>query len=229
MADLRANEAAAPAPLTISVDEHTVIVSDMHHRVRNNLQVLISLLSLHVRRTTNPEVAGALRDMQNRLRAVAYLHDPLNSTPDFSVVHFGQYLTSLSHELAASYGLGPRVRLQLSLADMALGAAEALPLALISSELLSNALSHAFPDNRAGEIAVRLRYVAPGLQKDQKQICELTIADDGIGLPPDLHVSEAESIGFYTVRLLTEQLNGTLEVNGSEGTSICVSFPLPEE
>jgi two-component sensor histidine kinase len=229
MADLRVNEAAASDRLTISCNEHTAVISEMHHRLRNNLQVLISLLSLHAQRTINPEVAGVLREMQNQVRAVAYLHDPLYSMPDFSIVHFGQYLAHLSHELEISYDLGPRVRLQLSLADMALGATDALPLALISNELLSNAFRYAFPDNRSGNIVVALRYATPGVQEDQNQICELTIADDGIGLPRGVDVSAAESIGFYTVRTLTHQLNGQLEVNGSRGTSIRISFPLPEE
>ncbi len=133
-------------------------------------------------------------------------------------------------ELHASYGdVASRVQLKLSLADLALPTADALPLGLICNELVSNAFKHAFPDNRRGNISIALRYAAER-HPDRLQFCELQVVDDGMGLPPGTDVTAAESMGFHIIQMMTQQLEGTLEVRSrGGGTSFLVAFPLAEQ
>jgi two-component sensor histidine kinase len=166
-----------------SFAEYNSSINEIHHRFKNNLQVILSLFSLQADRTTNPQVREMLTEMRNRVRAIAYLHEPRYSTDNLSTVHFGEYLNTFVHELHASFDLGSRVQIQLSLADLALAASDALPLGLICNELVSNAIKYAFPDDRCGNISIALRYASRGTGNDESQFCELQIADDGVGLP----------------------------------------------
>jgi two-component sensor histidine kinase len=214
----------------ISLAEYTSRINEIHHRVKNNLQVVVSLFSLQADRTTQPQVLDMLGVMQNRVRAIAYLHEPLYSTDNFSTIHFGEYLNTFVRDLHDSYGLGSRVKVQLSLADLALAISDAVPLALICNELVSNALKYAFPNNRRGKISVGLQYSSRAAQNDESEFCELQIRDDGIGLPQETDLSTAESMGFHLVRVLTQQLHGRVEVHSdNEGTSVSISFPLVKE
>ncbi len=214
----------------VSYDEHAAVVSEMHHRIKGNLQAIISIFSLQARHTANLEVRTALQQMQNRVRAVANLHEPLFGLEDFSAILFNEYLKRLTGDLEDFYEMNSRVRLELSLSDLALDINSALPLALIGNELLSNAFRHGFPGNRTGTISVQLRYSAQS-QNDELEYCELTVADNGIGLPPGIELSTAETVGFHVVRLLTRQLRGKVEAgNGSDGgVTVKLSFPLPKE
>ena len=214
----------------ISLAEYTSRISEIHHRVKNNFQVIISLFGLQADQTTDPKMLETLTEMQNRVRAIAYLHEPLYSIDNFSTIHFGDYLDTFVNELHALYsGAASRIQLQLSLADLALDAADAVPLALICNELVWNAFKHAFPDNRCGKVSVALRY-ASGTPGYESQFCELQIVDDGIGLPQGADVMTAESLGFHIVRALTHQLQGTIEVHsGTGGTSFLVAFPLARQ
>ncbi len=154
MEELNDGTVLASEPPNIPLSKHATIVRDIHHRVNNNLQVLISILSLQARRTRHDEAAKVLQQTQSRFRAVASLHDPLYSTKDFSTVHFGDYLEALARQLKSFYNVGSNVQLTVSASDMALIAENALPLALIANELLSNALKHAFSNGSSGNITV---------------------------------------------------------------------------
>ncbi len=210
----------------ISFAEHAASLREIHHRVKNNLQVIVSLFSLQADRTTQPQVRDKLGDMQNRVRAIAYIHEPLYSSEDFSTIHFGEYLKTFVRELGNFYDSGSRVQVQVLPADLALPIEQAVPLALISNELVSNALKHAFPGDRSGTVSVALRYSAGEHLSDGLRICELQIADDGVGLPEDLDLATAESMGLYVVRILTQQIQGTVEAFRDGGTSISIFFPL---
>ncbi len=225
MEDSKVHQVASNQPV-IPLGEHAAIIREIHHRLKNNLQVLSSLFSLQARRTGDPRLAVTLREMQNRMRAVSSLYDPLYSVEDFSTIHFGQYLHSLARQLETSYEAGQRIHLEVSAADMALDADMAVPLALISNELISNAFKHAFSDNRQGNIEVTLRYATSQTQDEKTEFGELGVTDDGTGLPRSVNVAAAESMGLYLVRALTQQLKGTLEHSVSLGTSIRIGFPL---
>lgn len=213
----------------ISLAEHSSRIREIHHRVKNNFQVIISLFGLQANRTTDPRMLDFIRAMQNRVRAIAYLHDPLYSADTFSTIHFGGYLDMFVRELHAAFSLGSRVQLELSLADLALSLDDAVPLAQICNELLSNAFQHAFPDNRCGNVLVALRY-ANGTDTYESPSCELEVVDSGVGLPQGTDVMAAESLGFHIVRLLAEQLQATIEVHsGKQGTSFLIALPLAQK
>jgi len=212
-----------------SFADYSAGIREIHHRVKNNLQVIVSLFGLQADRTTQPEVLDALAEMQNRVRAIAYIHEPLYSSADFSTVHFGEYLKTFLRELESFYGLGPRVQVQFLSADLAMSVNQAVPLALISNELISNALKHAFPNDRSGIVSIALRYGSGRDQSDGSQVCELQVKDDGIGLPEGVDLATAESMGLYLVRVLTQQLQGSFTVKKDRGTSISIFFPLMAE
>ena len=218
-----------PDPPRISLDEHTAVIREIHHRVKNNLQVIVSLFNLEASRTINREVLDVLGSMQNRIRAIANLHERLYSIGDFSAVHFGSYLEALVRDLEGFYEPGPWLKLQLAVTDLALDIDQAVPLALISNELISNAFKHAFPDKRHGQIAIALRYVTDSKAENGPQGAELQVSDDGVGLPRELDISTSESLGFHVIALLTQQLEGSVHVSRERGTSIRVWFPLSAE
>ncbi len=201
------------------------LIRELHHRFKNNLQLLVSLCGLEADRTKNPEVLSALRHMGNRVRAIAHIHERLLRVKGCSLIDAGEYLKNLTNELQSSYEVNHFVTLQLSLADMALSTEQALSLGLLTNELISNAFEHAFPGNRKGAISVALRY-APG---SKSETGELNIKDDGAGLPRELDFWRGGSMGFHLVRILAAQLRATVDVESNGGTLFRITFPLSEE
>ncbi len=208
--------------------EHSV--SELHHRVKNNLQVMTSVISLQASRITDPQIRSVLRVTQNRVRAIAGVLGPY-STPDLSTVHFGQYLGHLIRELAAEYAISDRVQTDVRTADIAVDLDHAIALALIANELTANALEHAFPGDGRGKIGVSLSYGGvPMHGTSAMEHGELQISDDGVGLPAGLDFQTAESTGFYLVKALTTQLRAKISLDEhTRGTSFRVSFPLGTE
>jgi len=195
----------------------------MQHRVRNHFQIVASLLNLQASLTSAPATVKMLESMQLRVRAIANLYDSSFSIDDFSAMHFGQYVTNLTGELERAWAPSDRVQTQLSIADLAVDMEQALPLSLISNELVSNAFRHAFPGNRSGKVHVSVEYKS---QDEAGELCRLEVSDDGVGLPQNVDPSTAVSMGFHMVRALTRQLRAKVEVDRSPGTSIRVSFSL---
>ncbi len=208
-----------------SLRERTVLLSEIHHRVKNNLQMIVSLMNLQADRLNNPEALRAFEEMQNRVRAIAHIHERLYSTQDFAAIHFGDYLSNLVYELQALYHVSDQVQVVVSAADLALDIDKAIPLGLISSELVCNAFKHAFPDDRRGVIDVNLSYdaQAPGLG------AYLQVTDNGIGLPDSFNFATADSMGFYLIRLLGKQLKAKISMEKTDGLAIRISFPLDND
>jgi two-component sensor histidine kinase len=202
-------------------------VSALHHRLKNNLQTITSVIGVQANRVTDPKVAMALRAVQNRVRAIAGVFGT-DSTDDLATVHFGDYLKALVYELAADYGMSDRVKIQVSTADVAVDMDEAIALALIANELLANALEHAFPGSAGGEISVRLGYRSPAAERPEGLAAGiLEIRDDGVPLPATWDAKEAETTGLFLVRTLTAQLAATLSVEqGALGKTFLLEFPL---
>ena len=214
-----------------SPEATAALASELQHRFRNNLQLVISLLGLQAERTDKPSISDMLGRMQNRIRVIAHMYSgPQSPSAGSTAVHFGEYLTKLASEMSSFYELGQRVRIQISAADLALSVDEALPLALIANELVSNAFQHAFPNDRKGNIKVGLHYVAQG-ESDGALAprAELHVSDDGVGLPAGLAFQSADSMGFHLVRTLARQLDAAVDVKNQTGTSVRLSFPLPKE
>jgi PAS domain S-box-containing protein len=201
-----------------ALKEKDVLLGEIHHRVKNNLQIIYSLLDLHAARVSDPGVFGMLRDSQSRIRSMALIHQTLYESKDFEEVDFSHFLDSLVPTLISSYGIDPeRIRLSIDAANVRLPINAAIPCGLMLNELISNALKHAFPDRRGGRIEVTLTENAPGH-------VALSVADDGIGLPAAVETASVDTLGLQLVTLLVDQLDGTLTVRRADPTRFVVAF-----
>ena len=201
-----------------SLNEKEVLLKEIHHRVKNNLQVISSLLSLQSERIRDKEAQDVFKDSQNRVRSMAMIHERLYRSQDLAHVDFGEYVRSLSISLFNSYRTAlPRVTCDIAVEDMQVDVDIAVPCGLVLNELISNALKYAYPGGSAGVISVRLREVAPFM-------VELAIEDDGVGLPPGIDLKDGTSLGYQLVHLLVAQLGGNIEVKSDHGVHVTVTF-----
>jgi PAS domain S-box-containing protein len=203
------------AQLRASLHEKEVLLREIHHRVKNNLQVIASLLRLET--STSETAHQALVDSQNRIHSMAMIHQLLYQSKDFAHVDFKQYLLQLADRLGQAYGSSDRISITVrcTLGDQ-LTVDQAIPCALILNEVVTNALTHAFPDERAGTIDI-------DVECDSGMVT-MVIRDDGIGIP--VEPERTNGMGFRIVRTLATQLGGTLSVERDNGTVITVAFPL---
>jgi PAS domain S-box-containing protein len=202
-----------------SLSEKEVLLKEIHHRVKNNLQVISSLLSLQSDRIADSKAKDVFRDSQNRVRSMAMIHERLYRSSDLAHVDFGEYVRNLSTSLFNSYRTSlPNVSCDIDVDDVRVDVDVAVPCGLILNELMSNALKYAFPSDRRGRIMVQLR-------KGEEEKLRLTVADDGVGLPTGFTVGDSHSLGYQLVQLLVEQLGGELQVVGERGVSASVTFP----
>ncbi len=205
--------------LRASLREKEVLIKEIHHRVKNNLQIIASMLNLQTGCISDDYSRLALRDSQNRIRTLALVHEKLYSSGDVSQIAVKDYIRDLTSSLFKSLTeASPSVALRLDLADVSLDLDAVIPLALILNELVSNSLQHAFPDGREGEIAVVL-------VPNSNSRLELVVADDGVGFPENLDYRETETLGLQLVCLLTTQLGGNIELERNDGTVFTIEFP----
>ena len=202
-----------------SLKEKDALLQEVHHRVKNNLQIISSLLALQRSHVKDDTTLGLLKDSQSRIRSMAFIHEHLYQSTDLSRIDFVAYIKDLTGALLQSYSeTRARVSMKLDVEPVYLGVSTALPCGLIINELVSNCLKHAFADGRTGEIRVSLSSVQPHGYR-------LIVADDGIGLPEHLDYRKSDSLGLRLVSNLTElQLHGSLEVNSSTGTRVAIEF-----
>jgi two-component sensor histidine kinase/ligand-binding sensor domain-containing protein len=200
--------------------EKEILLKEIHHRVKNNLQIVSSLLKLQAGAVEDPAARAAFHESEDRVRSMSMIHDRLYQADDMARIDLADYLRSLSAHLFRSYGVSQsRVRLRLDLDRVELGLDSAIPCGLLINELVSNALKHAFPDDKQGEVTVGLRAVDGHLV--------LRVADDGVGLPDDRDRRDG-SLGLQLVHTLAEQLGGTLQQSGDPGTTFEVRFTEPQ-
>jgi PAS domain S-box-containing protein len=212
-----------------ALEEKNALLQEVHHRVKNNLQVISSLLSLQADRLDNGQTLAVLEDTQSRVAAIAAIHEQLYASKDLSSIEFGPYLRTLVRGLFGFHGTTKdRVALKLETADIVLNVQQAMPLGLIVNELVINALKHAFPQNRSGVITISLSYAAASADAEgsrEEDLVRLRVEDNGVGLPADKDISQVQSMGFNLVNLLVQQLHGKLEVSRGSGLSVSVIFP----
>ncbi len=208
--------------LARSLAEKEVLLQEVHHRVKNNLQVVASLLRLQAEGFEGHHAGEALRESQHRVESMAMIHEQLYESGDLRQVNLAEHAALLLNNLLNAYGvLGGRVSGQVVMEPLVLGVDQAIPAGLILNELISNALKHAFPGERSGDISV-----AGGFENG---LVEVRVWNSGAGLPPDFEPSKSTSLGLRIVQILTRQLKGRLEFErgGSKpGTTFRVSFPL---
>jgi len=202
------------------VHEKDILLGEIHHRVKNSLQVVSSLLSLEAARIVDPSVIEMLQSTQNRVRSMALIHQTLYQSNDFAHVDFDAFLRSFVPTLIQSYSLHPeRIVLSFHVAEVRLPIDAAVPCGLIVNELTSNALKHAFPDGRSGEISVDFEH-------DQGTHAILSVTDDGIGIPEDFDFDSSSTLGVQLVHVLAGQLCGSVTVQRAGPTRFVVRFPL---
>jgi len=204
-----------------SLAEKEVLLKEVHHRVKNNLQVISSLLYLQTAGKNNPELLAVLKEMQDRVRSIVFVHERLYGATSFGELRFGDYVKSLIGHLLLSNGIGSdRVAYSVTDSDALLPGDFAVPLGLIINEVISNSLKHAFPDGRKGTISIDLQDPGEGAYL-------MTLRDDGIGIParPD----SSSGMGLRIVEALCRQIGATLSVDSTKGTAYSIRIPHPAQ
>ena len=216
--------------LKASLQEKEVLLREIHHRVKNNLLVITNLLSLHADQVTDRAVKGVFEELQDRVRAIASLHETLYSSPNLANILFGPYMEHLVRNIVGFHQLDSKqINVRVESDEVVLSVEQALPLGLICNELTSNALKYAASKVPDGVITVTLRYVPEWTEDGQRldpSCCELAVHDNGPGLANPDDLWHSSSMGLRIVRLLTDQLHGTLALGEEDGTRISVRFPL---
>jgi two-component sensor histidine kinase len=209
------------AQLRASLQAKEVLLKEVHHRVKNNLQVVASLLDMQADNIKDLSIRTLFEDSQQRIQSIALIHESLYQSGDVVAhVRAADYLPRLSQHLFEAYRPpGNRLTLRVHAEPVWLAVPTALPCGLLVTELVTNSFKHAFPTGLMGEIHITLRQDPPGT-------CILIVGDTGVGLPEGLDVHAAESLGWQLVHLLTEQLRGTIALESHGGTTVTITFPL---
>lgn len=208
----------AEARIQASLKEKELLLKELHHRVKNNLQLISSLLSLQANHVTDPRSRELFRVNRNRVRSMAMIHERIYRSADLAGVDFARHVRGTVRDLAQCYGTrSDRVELCVDIEDVSLGVDMAIPCGMVINELVTNALKHAFPDGRPGRICVRFKSAGDHF--------ELTVADDGCGMGQAVDAPRPGSLGLELVRTLTDQLSGQVTVRNDDGTAMTITFP----
>jgi PAS domain S-box-containing protein len=218
--DLEHKVAERTAELQASLQEKEVLLKEIHHRVKNNLQVISSLLSLQSHAVDAPQMLALFQESQHRINSMALVHETLYQTGDLANFNLAQYIPTLSAQLMEAYGVDAhRIALGLDVEAVTLPLDMAVPCGLILNELLSNCFKHAFPGETAGDITVTLTQEADSVT--------LMVRDNGCGFPAHLDFRDTESLGLQLVCALTEQLRGSIMLERNRGTAFTLTFKVP--
>lgn len=200
-----------------SLSEKEMLLKEIHHRVKNNLMIISSLLSLQSSYIKDKASKNIFIESQNRARSMALIHEKLYQSTDLKRINFGEYIRTLTNELFYTYSVGSGIiELKYLLEDIYLDINTAIPLGLIANELITNSLKYAFPDGNNGFIQVEFKKL------DHEYLFK--IKDNGVGLPDDLDFKNTESLGLQLVNNLTEQIDGEVELNVHNGTEFRIKF-----
>jgi two-component sensor histidine kinase len=215
------------AALKASLQEKEVLLKETHHRVKNNIQVICSLLSLQADRLANENLREVLSDIGDRVRSMALIHEKLHQSKDLAHVDFAEYAQSLMEHIWSAHNAAERgIRLSLDLQPVWLPVNIAVPCGLVLNELVNNALKYAFVEPGAGcreqgpcapEVAIMVQV------NSARQIC-LRVRDNGVGLPPGLVWQEAKTLGLHLVQMLARQIGASLNHHGEKGTDFALTF-----
>ena len=215
-----AERTQAQAELRASLQDKEVLLKEIHHRVKNNLQIISSLFNLQARKVKDATTLEVLHESQNRVRSMALIHEKLYHSDNLAQVDFSEYVRSLANSLLQSYKSSrTTIELHFELDPISLPIETATPCGLIFNELVTNALKYAFPNEKKGNLWIEARQTS-------SNCFTLRIADDGIGLPPDLDPNITGTLGLQLVTNLVNQLSGTLEVENKNGVSYRISFQI---
>jgi len=203
------------AMLRKSLEEKELLLKEIHHRVKNNLNVISSLLNLQSKYIKDKAALEVFRESQRRARSMALIHKMLYQSVDLKCINFGEYIQTLTRELFRTYATGDNIKLKMEVGDILLDINTAVPLGLIVNELVSNSLKHAFPDNREGEITIEF---------NKNNQYYFAVADTGVGIPEDIDYHNPNSLGMRLVNTLVGQIDGTMELHQEKGTCFKIKF-----
>jgi two-component sensor histidine kinase len=206
-----------------SLHEKEVLLKEIHHRVKNNLQVVSSLLSLQMRYAAEERTVDVLRDSQMRIHSMALIHEKLYQSANLADVDVGEYVRSLAVHLKRTYsgGATAEVAISVEVPPVRLGIDAAVPCALIINELITNALKHAFHNHPGrGAIIVRGCVLTDGR-------LELEVADNGVGMPAGINIGDPATLGMRLIRSLIQQLDGDIAMSNDRGAVVRLRFPIP--
>lgn len=221
--------------LEISLREKEVLLKEVHHRVKNNMQVIISLLKMQSRYVNDKQCIDMFKECQSRIESMAIVHEKFYQSKDLSNVNFKDYVEDIVRELFRSYGVDTgKIGRKIEVADVSLGINTAIPCGLVINELISNSLKHAFPAGKGGEMLIQLHLIDPveSSEAGAKQVhrvdqdwIELIVSDTGVGMPENIDFRNTKSLGLQMITGIVEnQLGGTIEVGRTEGTRIQIRF-----
>jgi PAS domain S-box-containing protein len=210
-------QTAAEERLRAILRDKEMLLEEVHHRVKNNLQVITSLLGLQARSIKNAATREKFEESRYRIQAMAMLHEILYESASLAEIDFADYIRRLAEYLIRSYGAAGRIRLQARLDPLSCHRDVALPCGLIVNELLSNTFKYAFPEGKSGEVRIELRREAGGT-------VHLLVGDNGVGLPRGFDWENSPTLGLRLVRALARQMEADVETNGSPGTVFSISF-----
>ncbi len=209
----------AEEQINASLREKEVLLKEIHHRVKNNMQVISGLLGLQSRFIDNTKYTEIFKESQNRIKSMALVHEKLYSTSDLSRINFKDYISTLACDLFKSYSLmAEKIVLKLEIEDIQVAVDTAIPCGLITNEVLSNSLKYAFPGERRGEITINVCTT-----DDNKTV--ILLSDNGIGIPDNIDFTKNSSLGLHLVETLVRQIRGTLDLNrNNNGTEFRITF-----
>lgn len=213
---------AAAERITEALRRELLLKEEIHHRVKNNLQVVNSLLYLESIGAAEPATREILRDCQSRIKAIALIHEKLYRTEDIERVDFADYATDLVSDLIRTYSVHQAdVAVHTDIENVSLGVDTAVPCGLIMNELISNVFKHAFADGAKGDLWIKMRQL-------EDRAYQITVHDNGVGLPEGFSLETASSMGMKLVRDLTRQLDGAISLKSGRGTTISATFREPK-
>nr|WP_319373230.1 histidine kinase dimerization/phosphoacceptor domain -containing protein [uncultured Methanobacterium sp.] len=200
-----------------SLEEKELLLRELHHRVKNNMQIISSLLSLQTQHIKDERDLKIFESSQNRVKTMSLIHEELYSSQDFSHINLSEYIQNLTKELLTSHIEDPgRVKLTVNIEKVKMELETAIPLGLLVNEIVANSVNHAFPNGMKGEIIVELKRDGDGFI--------LKMSDDGIGIPKNIDFEKAETLGFQLINSLVNQLDGQIEMQPNKGTNFTVKF-----
>lgn len=200
-----------------TLNEKDAILREVHHRVKNNMQIISSLLNLQLEHIDNKKDVELFKESQNRVKSMALIHGNLYQSENLSEINFNDYTQDLLRELLISHKIGQRIKLKTDVGeDVILNIETSIPCGLIINELATNSLVHGFPDEMEGEIYV-------GLSNDDN-LLTMTVSDNGVGFPEELEIANVNTMGLYLVKTLVGQLDGTIDLNKDNGTEVTIKF-----
>ena len=215
----------AEEQLKASLEEKELLLKEVHHRVKNNLQVISSIFSLQSQTLEDEQALAILEESQNRISSMALVHEKLYQAANLANIDFAEYIRDLTYNLLASYNVNSDwIQTEMNIESIQLNLDSAIPCGLLINELVSNSLKHGFPDQRSGTI-----YIFLGVKDEQAETLCLKVEDDGVGLPEGFNPNKATSLGVSLISSLTQQLRGTLKFQNNPGASFEITFPKPIE